>query len=432
MADIFISYSRKNINFARILHKTLVDNNFEPWIDWQDIAPSTDWLNEVYEAIEQCGIFIYIISRFSTESEICNLEIEHAIKNKKRIIPVVIDDPEPKRVNPEIAALNWLFFSRREDFNESFRELVKTIQTDYEWVKEHTRLQIRALEWVRNKRNSGYLPRGLDLVEAEQWIAQAQGKDPQPTSLQEEFIAAGRQAAARQRRIKIGLAATAVLVIVTALLSAYFIQSGIIRQEQAAQLSLELHQAIRSEDTEAVLKAIDAGADVNASTEHDHLTPLHQAANLGNTELAAILIAAGADVNARTGTGDADLTPLFVVVMYGHTELAALLIAEGADVEAITSEHHWTPLHWAVITGHTDMVSLLIEAGADLNARSRYELTPLHWLATEGNTEVAMLLIEAGAEVNARDINGQTALYKAERQGHTALATLIRQNGGID
>ena len=48
MADVFISYSRKDIAFARILHKALKDNAFETWIDWQDIPPSTDWLAEVY------------------------------------------------------------------------------------------------------------------------------------------------------------------------------------------------------------------------------------------------------------------------------------------------------------------------------------------------------------------------------------------------
>ena len=53
MADVFISYSRKDIAFARLLHKALKANGLETWIDWQDIPPSTDWLAEVYEAIEQ-------------------------------------------------------------------------------------------------------------------------------------------------------------------------------------------------------------------------------------------------------------------------------------------------------------------------------------------------------------------------------------------
>ncbi len=65
--------------------------------------------------------------------------------------------------------------------------MITAIQTDDDWVKEHTRLQVRALQWERKERNPGYLLRGRDLVEAEQWLARAQGKDPQPTALHEEY-----------------------------------------------------------------------------------------------------------------------------------------------------------------------------------------------------------------------------------------------------
>ncbi len=39
MTDIFISYSRKDIAYARILHEALKENGFETWIDWQEIPP---------------------------------------------------------------------------------------------------------------------------------------------------------------------------------------------------------------------------------------------------------------------------------------------------------------------------------------------------------------------------------------------------------
>ena len=92
MSDIFISYSRKDIAYARLLHKALNENDLETWIDWQDIPPSTEWLQEVYTAIEQANTFIFILSASSILSEICVKEIEHASKNNKRIIPIVIND----------------------------------------------------------------------------------------------------------------------------------------------------------------------------------------------------------------------------------------------------------------------------------------------------------------------------------------------------
>ena len=35
MTDVFISYSRKDIAFARLLHEALIENGLETWIDWQ-------------------------------------------------------------------------------------------------------------------------------------------------------------------------------------------------------------------------------------------------------------------------------------------------------------------------------------------------------------------------------------------------------------
>ena len=90
MTDGFISFSRKEITFARLLHQALKENDLETWIDWQDIPPSADWLAEVYEAIEQTDTFIFIISPTSVNSEIYSMEIAHAAKHNKRFIPVDI------------------------------------------------------------------------------------------------------------------------------------------------------------------------------------------------------------------------------------------------------------------------------------------------------------------------------------------------------
>ena len=242
MADVFISYSRKDIAFARLLHQAFEDNNFETWIDWQDIPPSTAWLAEVCEAIERADTFIFIISQTSIESEICNLEITHAVKNNKRLIPVVIDETDPKKVTPELAALNWLYFRRKDKFSQAFQDLIDAIQTDYAWVKAHTRLQVRALEWEYKDHERGYLLRGRDLQEAEEWLAQAAGKDPQPTALQNEYLMASRQAAIRRKRMTVGGAAIAAAIIIAAVLAITIIQAGASRKQEAARRSAASQQ----------------------------------------------------------------------------------------------------------------------------------------------------------------------------------------------
>ncbi len=205
MSDVFISYSRKDIAFARLLHGALKDNGLETWIDWQDIPPSADWLAEVYEAIEGSDSFIFIISPTSVGSEICSLEIAHATKNNKRLIPIVIGDIDASVVPPRLATLNWIFFKEEDAaFQKASQELITAIQVDQAWVKRHTRLQTRALEWERSEQEGGYLLRGRELVEAEAWLAQTAEKDPQPTALQTQYIIASRSASTRRQRVTMG------------------------------------------------------------------------------------------------------------------------------------------------------------------------------------------------------------------------------------
>ena len=52
MSDVFISYSRKDIAFARLLHNALEESDLETWIDWQDISPSTDWRVEISKPLK--------------------------------------------------------------------------------------------------------------------------------------------------------------------------------------------------------------------------------------------------------------------------------------------------------------------------------------------------------------------------------------------
>ena len=47
MSDVFISYSRRDIDFVRHLFDQLTARDGEPWADWQDIPPTADWLAEI-------------------------------------------------------------------------------------------------------------------------------------------------------------------------------------------------------------------------------------------------------------------------------------------------------------------------------------------------------------------------------------------------
>ena len=199
MSDIFISYSRKDIAFAHILHDELKNHGFNPWIDWEDIPPSSEWLNEIFGAIEKTDIFLIILSSKSTKSKVCNIEIEHAIKNHKRIIPIALPGVNEKEVKSEIKTLNWIFFDDIEkEISGPLKKLLDTINTDLEWVKNHTRFQVKALEWGQKKKDQSLLLRGSDLIAAENWQANSAEKIPGITNIQNEYIQQSRRKSTKQ------------------------------------------------------------------------------------------------------------------------------------------------------------------------------------------------------------------------------------------
>src|SRR4029077_13539148 len=88
---------------------------------------------------------------------------------------------------------------------EAAGKLISALDTDLTWVRAHTRLLTRAIEWDANGRNNSFVLRGEDLRAAEQWLAQAGAqKERQPTALQPEYIIASRKASARRQRITLG------------------------------------------------------------------------------------------------------------------------------------------------------------------------------------------------------------------------------------
>lgn len=237
MDDLFISYSRRNIDFVRQLHAKLTASALEVWVDWQDIPPTRDWWNEIKEGIEGANAFIFVISPDSLSSPTCHLEVAHAKLHSKRLIPLLFISADEKKAiaelltrqldhnteealgNRDIISLlrdnwqeisrhNWLLFEAEEQFNSSFDLLMVTLKTDYDYVKQHTHWATRSAHWDQNGRKTGFLLQGAELKEAEHWLADAieTKKEPSPSELQTMFIAKSRKHAKRRMLFRIALA----------------------------------------------------------------------------------------------------------------------------------------------------------------------------------------------------------------------------------
>lgn len=67
--DVFISYSRKDGDFARKVNRSLQEAGKNTWFDQESISKGVDFEKELYKGIDGADNFLFIISPDSIESE---------------------------------------------------------------------------------------------------------------------------------------------------------------------------------------------------------------------------------------------------------------------------------------------------------------------------------------------------------------------------
>jgi formylglycine-generating enzyme required for sulfatase activity len=266
MSDVFISYSRKDSEFGSRLHAKLTEEKRDTWMDWEDIPATVEWWERIREGILATDNFVLIISPKSIASPICNLEIAHARELHKRILPILYHTTDEAIAFVElvthplndfqramlqgrdllamardnwnmIAGLNWINFTDDTVFEEKLRALLKAVDTDFEYIEEHTRLLIRATDWEKRKRSLSLLLRDDDLATTEVWLETGKTKKPEPTPLQREYIAESRhveneekQRIKRLQNASIVLAGVLVLAVLAVVFA--FIQNAQVLEER--------------------------------------------------------------------------------------------------------------------------------------------------------------------------------------------------------
>jgi len=194
-ASVMVSYDRKDKTFAKNLVDALAQEERDIWVDWEDMEPSHDWLDEIHKGIEKSDVFIYILSPDSIKAPVCKYEVDHALKNGKKIIAVSCRDVDYSLVRKEISSLNWIFFREDNNNSDNFRKasniLIKELDEDLRHAHAHTMLLVRAIDWEKHDFEKSLLLTGTDLRRAKNWLsASALGKMPKPTTLHLSFITA--------------------------------------------------------------------------------------------------------------------------------------------------------------------------------------------------------------------------------------------------
>ena len=225
MADVFVSYSRRDSEFVRRLTEAVSDRGGrDVWLDTEGIQDGEVFPEVIKRAIEQSNTFLFVITPNAVNSAYCENEVEYARQMQKRILPVLREPVPDAELPAEIRDRNWIPFTEDADFEQGMARLVTALDTDLEATRAHTHWLVKALEWTSERRDNSFLLRGSELKAAETWLAATpEHADPAPTPLQREYVLASRNAAARRQRMlmigSVAVAAVSVGLLIFALIS---------------------------------------------------------------------------------------------------------------------------------------------------------------------------------------------------------------------
>ncbi len=116
---IFISYSRANLEFAKTLYQRLGAIGHLPWMDQFKLPLGEPWADHVEAAVIGSDVVIGIFSPNSVRSDHVKDELELALANHKKLIPLRLEDCS---IPLNFIRLNYIDFAR-ENKNPAWLQL---------------------------------------------------------------------------------------------------------------------------------------------------------------------------------------------------------------------------------------------------------------------------------------------------------------------
>ena len=230
--------------------------------------------------------------------------------------------------------------------------------------------------------------------------------------------------------------------------------------------------AARDGQLNAANAFLDAGGDVNQTSDTDHATPLILAVINGHYDLAKVLLDRGANPRLATTDGATALyavidvqwaphtwyaQPIIANEHIGYLDLASALLGHGADPNAAIGRKLWfrafandetwfdvesaTPFLRAAIAGDLAAMKLLVEHGANPNLATKSDDTPLmaaagvgwaaYWTqnAPYSRLDAVKYCLEHGAPLDAHDAKGYAALDGAAFRGDNEMVSFLIAKG---
>lgn len=121
----FVSYSRKDKEFALEFAGELKSAGYSVWLDQLDIPAGARWDDEVEKALHEYEIFLIILTPASVSSENVKDEIGYAIDHGKHIMPVLLEECV---IPLRLRRFQYVDFTKME-FNEGIKRAKQLLES---------------------------------------------------------------------------------------------------------------------------------------------------------------------------------------------------------------------------------------------------------------------------------------------------------------
>src|SRR6201996_4505 len=129
MADVFISYSRRDSAFVTQLADGLRQREKDVWVDVEGLRDAEVFPEALRRAIEGSDAFVFVISPDSVRSTFCEQEVAHAAELNKRIVPLALRQVPDDEIPAAIRIRNWIPFAENGAPLDGIDRLVAAIDT---------------------------------------------------------------------------------------------------------------------------------------------------------------------------------------------------------------------------------------------------------------------------------------------------------------
>lgn len=124
--NIFVSYSRHDKDEVQQIINDCKSLGHAVWFD-QELSGGQSWWDRIIREIQECDLFVFVLSKQSTNSAACTLEYNYAHQLNKRILPVLVSEVSINLLPPALTKIQYVDYRKPE--REAVLDFVKALHS---------------------------------------------------------------------------------------------------------------------------------------------------------------------------------------------------------------------------------------------------------------------------------------------------------------